>query len=73
MPLIPPVRVNDFYYKGIIEGYKPNQAALIYHNHSKCSAVNGTYNLLPYSVETAGESLRLCFDCERLAAQENGG
>lgn len=73
MPLIPAVRVNDFSYKGIVEGFKPNQAAQVYHNHSACSAVNVGHDLIPYNPDMPGEGLRLCFHCERLAEQEDVG
>ncbi len=54
MPLIPAVRVNDFSYKGIVEGFKPNRAAQVYHNHSGCSAVNVGDDLIPYNPDMSG-------------------
>jgi hypothetical protein len=73
MPLIPAVRVNDFSYKGIVEGFKPNQAAQVYHNQSECSTVKWGHDLMPYNPDMPGERLQLCFHCERLAEQENAG
>lgn len=72
MPLIAAVRVNDFSYKGIVEGYRPNQAAQIYHTHSACSAVAPGSDLIPYNPDLPGDSLPLCFHCEKLIAKEFG-